>query len=109
MNFYVTFFLPNIIGLFLYKLVTKEEKVKELIINYLIQVLFSNLPMMVVLIFRKHNISNFMDYVENNFAFALKYMLVVMVIGAVIGCLMAIIKKYFTFSVEVTNGRKKKN
>ena len=108
MNFYVVFFLPSILGLLLYKVLTKENEVKELIINYLITTLFSNLFLMGMLIVRQHGVTNFMSYVQNNFIFSFKYILFSMIFSAVFGIVFAVVKKYLVFSVEVENGRKKK-
>lgn len=108
MNAYIVLFLPCVVGVSLYKILVKENERFELLFNYLVQVFFTNLFMGVILIAKKTEITSFSLYVDNNFSFAIKYMTAVVVLSIVISVVFAVLKKYFKFEIEVTNGRKKK-
>lgn len=108
MDAVIAIFLPSIIGVVLYKIITKEENILNLILNYLFQVVVFNVMMWIVLEIRNHGITNFSEYIANDFSFALKYMSTIMGLSLVFGIVFAVLKKYFTFEVIVENGRKKK-
>lgn len=108
MNMFIAMFLPCVIGLYLYKIVMKENDKMELLFNYLLQVFLTNIFMGVILVIRNHGITSFSKYIGNNYSFALKYMMVLAVLSIVVSFVFAVLKKYFKFEIEVTNGRKKK-
>lgn len=108
MNVFITMFLPCVIGVYLYKILVKENEKFELLFNYLIQVFLTNVFMGVILVIRDHGITNFSEYMGNNYSFALKYMMALVVLSIITSVVFAVLKKYFKVEIEVTNGRKKK-
>lgn len=108
MNAYIAIFLPSVIGITVYKIITKEKDNNWLFLNYLTQVFLANFLTWFLLEIRNHDITNFSSYIGNDFSFSLKYMLLVMVLSILLSIVFAVLKKYFVFEVEVENGRKKK-
>ena len=109
MNFYIAFFLPCILGLSLYSYLTKEKNIVSIVINYFLFTLLSNIMSMIILILRNSvkEGTNLMAHMECNFSFGVKYMLMTMVFSVVVALVIYVINKYFSFSIEVVNGRKK--
>ncbi len=110
MDFYITFFLPSILGLAFYSYLKKENNIVVLGIDYLLLTLLSNMITMIFLVIRgsiREGV-NLVMHVNQNFSFAVKYMLLTMVISLIIGVVLYIVNKYCSFSIEVTNGKKKK-
>ena len=108
MNFFIVFFLPCILGLFIYyKLVNKKKKF-DLSVVYLLNVLFTNILNMIVLYLRNTNVYNLGTKIESNFRFSLKYILLSLIMTTVISIIFVIIKKYISITIEVKNGKKKK-
>lgn len=108
MNFFIVFFLPCILGLFIYyKLVNKKKKF-DLSVVYLLNVLFTNILNMIVLYLRNTDVYNLGTKIEGNFRFSLKYILLSLIMTTVISIIFVIIKKYISITIEVKNGKKKK-
>ncbi len=109
MNFYIAFFLPCILGLSLYSYLTKEKNIVSIVINYFLFTLLSNIMSMIILILRNsvNEGTNLMTNMECYFLFGVKYMLMTMVFSVVVALVIYVINKYFSFSIEVVNGRKK--
>ena len=110
MNFYIAFFLPCILGLSLYSYLTKEKNIVSIVINYFLITFLSNMMSMIILILR-HTVRegvNIMAHMEYSFPFGVKYMLMTMVFSVGVALVIYVINKYFSFSIEVVNGRKKK-
>lgn len=109
MNFYIAFFLPSIFGLAIYSYLMKEKNAVVLVIDYLVLTLLSNMAAMTLLVLRNTITEgvSLMMHIDSNFPFGVKYMILTMVISVVIGVVLYIINKYCSFSIEVTNGKKK--
>ena len=109
MDFYIAFFLPCILGTAFYLYLTKDKNILSFIINYLVFTFLSNFITMIVLILRdtvREGVS-IMAHMEYSFPFGVKYMIMTSVFSIVIATIVYIINKYFSFSIEVSNGRKK--
>lgn len=107
MNFYIAFFLPCILGLLVYYIFTKEKKHFDLGIMYLVNVLLTNMCSIGIMFFKDKLDYSLVTRLEGDFRFAFKYMLLGTVVSVVIAIVSVIVKKYFSVSVEVKNGRKK--
>lgn len=108
MNFYIAFFMPCILGFVIYLGLNKINNYLEIALDYLVNVFIANMMSMAIIIFRNHNVSDFSLYMQNSLSFSFKYMILTMVFSIVVAVILTIIKKYFSFSIEVTNGRSKK-
>lgn len=108
MNFYIVFFLPCVLGLFIYYILTNEKKYFDLGLVYFINVLLTNLLGVGFLYMKDETYYSLVTRLEGDYRFAFKYMLLAVAISFVLGLFSAILKKYFSVSVEVKNGRKKK-
>lgn len=108
MNFFIVYFLPSVLGLYILKNFNKEQKYFDLILNYFMFVLFSNLFCMIILILKGIQISNLSNLLELNFIFSFKYIIISMVINIILAFLSTILGKYLEISIEVENGRKTK-
>ncbi len=108
MSFYLTIFLPCVLGLFIYYILTNEKRYFDLGLVYFVNVLLTNLLNIGILYFKDESYYSLITRLEGDYRFAFKYMLLATAIGVVLGTFSAIIKKYFSVSVEVKNGRKKK-
>lgn len=114
MDYYIAFFLPSILGVKLFSYFNNEKNVFELIMNYLVFVLFSNLGSMLTMILIKSTATNIIDAIRYNFVFGFKYILLSIVFNIILTILLTAIKKYISVSIEVTkneknNNKKKKN
>lgn len=109
MNFYIAFFLPCILGLSLYSYLTKEKNIVSIVINYFLFTLLSNIMSMIILILINsvHEGTNLMTNMECYFLFGVKYMLMTGFFSIVVAIIIYVINKYFSISIEVSNGRKK--
>lgn len=108
MNFFIVYLLPSILGLKLFMNFNKERKIFDLIIYYLLFVLFSNFFAMIFLIITNSGEYNLINYSSTNLLFCVKYMSVTLFLNIILSVLFSIISKYFTFTIEVENERKTK-
>lgn len=108
MNFYIVFFLPCILGLWAYYVLSKDTKKFNLGIYYLLNVLFTNLGCILVLFLKDKTIYSLTTRLDGDYRFAFKYLVLGVFISFIFGVVSAIAKKYCSVSVEVKNGRKKK-
>lgn len=109
MNFYIAFFLPCILGISFYLYLLKEKNILSLIINYFLITFLSNIISMIILVLR-HTVRegvNIMTHMEYSFPFGVKYMLMTGFFSIVVAIIIYVINKYFSISIEVSNGRKK--
>lgn len=107
MNFYIVFFLPCVLGLLVYYILTKEKKYFNLGLIYFVNVLLTNICNMGVLFIKDKTYYDLVNRIGGDFRFSFKYMLLGILFSIIVGVTSAIIKKYCVFSVEVKNGRKK--
>ena len=107
MNFVIVFMLPSILGLKLFMSFNKDKKTFDYIIDYFLFLLFSNFGIMLVINILNNNISNIVEYISNNFDFAIKYITISLMINIFLAFIYTITRKYITFDIEVENGRKK--
>lgn len=108
MNYFISLFLPCILGIFIYYVCNGESNKFELLIIFLVNVLISNLFGMGVLFLKSNYVYSLIIKLEEDYRFAFKYMLLLTLISIIIGFISIIIKKYLIFDIEVENGAKKK-
>ena len=63
MNNLFVYLLPSIIGIKIYNVLTKNNNIKDLIINYLSSVLISNLIIMIILSIKNKFQYNLTEYI----------------------------------------------
>lgn len=107
MDFYIVFFLPSVLGLLVYYVLTKEKNYFYLGLSYFVNVLLTNLVSTGVIFIRDKAYYSLIDRINGDYRFAFKYLLLAVLITVVIGVVSAVAKKYCSVSVEVKNGRKK--
>lgn len=107
MNFYIVFFLPCVLGLWAYYVLSKDTKKFNLGIYYFLNVLFTNLGSIMILFLKDKTYYSLIDRIAGDYRFAFKYLLMSVLISFVFGVVSAIARKYCSVSVEVKNGRKK--
>lgn len=100
MNSLFVYLLPSIIGIKIYNILTKNNNIKDLIINYLSSVLISNLIIMIILSIKNKFQYNITEYIETNMLFAIKYILMSIVINVLLGYIFSIINKNISFKLE---------
>ena len=100
MNSMFVYLLPSIIGIKIYNILTKNNNIKDLIINYLSLVLTSNLILIIVLLIKNKFKYNLTDYIESNMAFSLKYLLISIILNIIIGYIYSIINRNISFKLE---------
>ena len=100
MNNLFVYLLPSIICIKIYNVLTKNNNIKDLIINYLSSVLISNLIIMIILSIKNKFQYNLSEYIETNMLFAIKYILMSIVINILLGYIFSIINKNISFELE---------
>lgn len=108
MNFFIVIFLPSILGLFTYNVLVKEKDYFNLIIVYLLNVLFTNLINITYLFLKSREMYSLTYRIEGDYRFAYKYILLALACSSIFAFVFAFIKKYFSITMEVENGNKKK-
>ena len=108
MNFFIVYLLPSILGLKLFTNFNRERKIIDLIIYYLLFVLFSNFFAMIFLAITKSGEYDLINYSSTNFVFCVKYMSIVLILNVILSILFSVISKYFIFTIEVENEKIKK-
>ena len=109
MSFAIVFFLPSVFGLKIFMNSNKEEKWFNLLIYYLLLVLFSNFIELYILSYSNLGDLNLVDYIQNSYIISAKYIFVNLLLNLFLSIIFTIIKKYFMFSIEVVHEPKKKN
>lgn len=109
MNLFIVYFLPSILGLKIFRNLNKEKKYFDLIINYFMFVLFSNLLCTIIFFVMDKKIINLSDTLASSYGFSYGYMLVAMALNIILSILSTIVGKYFEVSIEVENGKKEKS
>lgn len=107
MNSILVYFLPSIIGIKIYEVLTKNKNNKDLIFNYLTLVLISNFVLMIILYIKNRFEYNLTDFIENNMAFSIKYILFSIITNILLGYLYSIINKDVSFKLERINQNEK--
>lgn len=107
MNSILVYFLPSIIGIKIYEVLTKNKNNKDLIFNYLTLVLISNFILMIILYIKNRFEYNLTDFIENNMSFSIKYILFSIIINILLGYIYSIINKDVSFKLERINQNEK--
>lgn len=107
MNSILVYFLPSIIGIKIYEVLTKNKNNKDLIFNYLTLVLLSNFILMIILYIKNRFEYNLTDFIENNMSFSIKYILFSIIINILLGYIYSIINKDVSFKLERINQNEK--
>lgn len=100
MNTMIVYFLPSIIGIKIYEVLTQNKNNKDIIINYLSLVILSNLMLIITLYIKNKFEYNLTNFIENNMAFSIKYILISIIINIILGYLYSIINKNISFKLE---------
>lgn len=100
MNNLFVYLLPSIIGIKIYNVLTKNNNIKDLIINYLSLVLSSNFILMIILYIKNKFEYNLTEFIETNMLFAIKYISMSIVINILLGYIFSIINKNISFKLE---------
>lgn len=109
MNSIFCVFLPGVVGLNVYMLLTKEQDKFKLLINYFIMTLFSNTICLGILKFFKGFDSNLELYIVEHSAFAFKFLILAICLNIIISFIMSVVDKSITCSLEVEEQNEKKN
>ena len=109
MSLFIVLFLPSVFGLKMFMNFNKERKIFDLIVYYLLFVLFSNYILMLILTLIYKVEFNWVNYSATSFSFCVKYMTVTLFLNLILSILCTIISKYFKVEIEVENGKKTKN
>ena len=109
MKFFVVFLLPSIFGIKVFLHLNDNKKSIDTILDCLCLVLFSNYFCMSVVALSNKIEMDLVSFVQNNYIFSIKYISLMLVVNLFLAVLFTIIKEYFVFSVEVENGKEKKN
>lgn len=109
MNWFISFFVPSMLGCrVLDKLMKNEIKKRDLIFYYFTILLFTNTIGVVISRYLFGLQSNLEASLIASPIFAVKYILVSVTISVSIGVIIAILKKYVSISLEVNKHEKKK-
>ena len=108
MNSLLTFILPGVFGIKLFIHFNKNKKIFDLVITYLLFLLFSNLITMSIISLLNKEIHNIVEYASNNLQFTLYYILVSLIVNFILSIVFTVIDKYVIFDIEVENERKTK-
>lgn len=103
MNNLFVYLLPSIIGIKIYNVLTKNNNIKDLIINYLSSVLISNLIIMIILAIKNKFQYNLTEFIETNMSFSIKYILISIIINIILGYIYSIMNKNVSFKLERIN------
>lgn len=109
MNSLFILFLPSILGLKIINHLNQDKKNKELIIYFLLLVLFSNIVCIGSVVFLNNFDGNLLLYFEEHLKFSFKYMLLSVVINIVLSFVFSLLIKNFSIKLEVKNENKKNN
>lgn len=109
MNTIITFILPSILGIKLFMHFNKNKKLIDLVIYYLLFLLFSNFIVMIISNIANVDINNIIDYAKNNLSFTIFYISVSLLSNIILSIIITIIDKYLIFDIEVENERKRKS
>jgi len=108
MNTFIVYFLPSVLGLKIFRNLNKEKKYFDLILNYFMFVLFSNIFCAIIFFLMGKEIINLSTTLSSSYKFSYAYMLICMALNVILSVLSTILGKYFEVSIEVENGRKEK-
>lgn len=108
MNFIIVFMLPSVLGIKIFNHLNGNKIDFNALIYYLLLVLFSNYGCMCYLALTNKLEVNLVEYALGNYIFSIKYITLMLVLNAILSVIFTIIRKYFVFSIEVENDRKKK-
>lgn len=105
---YILFYLlPSILGSKIIMKFNSSRKLKEIILDYLLLVLFSNLICMFIIVLVNKFDGNLMIYLSEHLAFAVKYLFMSIVINFVLAFIFSIFIKYVDIKLEVKCENKK--
>ena len=104
----IAFALPSVLGIKIFMNFNKNKKGSDLLIFFLLFVLFSNFISMIIANIINVDIYNLTDYINNSLDFTIYYILNSLIINIILSIIFTIIDKYVTFDIEVENERKTK-
>ena len=93
MSLFIVYFLPSVFGLKLFINFNKERKLFDLIVYYLLFVLFSNFITMAILTLISEGQFNWVNHSATSFDFCVKYMVFTMLLNVILSILYTIITK----------------
>ena len=103
------FMLPSVLGLVVYKSLVKEDNKINLLLSYLLLVLFSNtINLVLVEVLNKFD-GSLVEYVTYHSMFALKYIIISLISNVFLGYVFGLIKKNFAITLEMVDANEKKS
>lgn len=108
MNAIFAFILPSVLGLKLFMHFNKNKKMFDLIIYYLLFILFSNLVVMIIVNITHGGVQNIFEYLNSDLLVTINYTINALIINILLSIIFTVIDKYIVFDIEVENERKKK-
>lgn len=100
--------LPSILGIRIIQKIKKNVDMRELIMCFLLLVLFSNFLIMIPIILLNGFDGNILTYINEHYMFSFKYELLSIFINCILPVLFIIIEKYIQVDVEVKDEKQKR-
>lgn len=95
--------LPSVLGLKIINHLCVKMKNKELLFNYLLLVLFSNMVCMGLVVLLNNFDENLCLYIDEHLKFAFKYLLLLIITNTLLGFVFSVSIKNFKIKLEVKN------
>lgn len=102
----ITLVLPSTLGLKIYYNLNKKTSKLELLMYFLVYILFTNFLCMCVLLIFKPHIYNLIVTLENSIRFCVKFIVLSIIINIALSIISTIISKYFSFNIEIEHEKK---
>lgn len=106
MNAVFCIILPSILGIDFYSKLIKEKDKMGLIFKFSELLLFSNLLCMITVKIINNFEWNLIDYIQNNNYFAVKYVILLIILNLFLAFIFSVLKKDFSISLEKENKQK---
>jgi len=104
----MSFVLPSVLGIKIFMNLNKSKKGIDIVIFFLLFLLFSNFISMIIANIINADIYSLTDYINNSLDFTIYYILNSLIINVILSIIFTIIDKYVTFDIEVKNEKKTK-